>query len=54
MVDVLDYILGLPVTLGTVGVLEGMQCTPSYVLGRPRHPSAVAGSAVAVLSGDTA
>ena len=53
MVDVLD-LFGLPVTLGTVGVLEGRQCD---LLGRPHHPLeslAVLGGAVAVPGGDRA
>ena len=31
--EVFDYLLGLPVTLGAVDVLEGTQCAPSDVLG---------------------
>ena len=49
--------LGLPVTSGAVGVLEGRQCTPGDVLGRPHHhleSPAVVGDAVAVPGGDTA
>ena len=51
-VDVLDYLFGLPVTSGAVGVMEGRQCAPSDVLGRPHHPlksPSVVGLAVAVL-----
>ena len=33
VVDVLDYLFGLPVTLGAVGVLEGRQCGPGDALG---------------------
>ena len=36
--EVLDDLLGLPVTPGAVGVLEGRQCAPGDVLGRPHHP----------------
>ena len=55
MVDVLDYLVGLPVTSGAVGVLEGRQCAPGDVLGRPHHlleSPAVVGGAVAVQGGD--
>ena len=51
MVDVLDYLFGLPVTLGVVGVLEARQCAPGDTLGRPHHPlesPAVASSALPV------
>ena len=57
MVDVLDDVLGLPVTLGAVGVLEGRQCAPGEMLDRLHHPlesPVVAGVAVTVLGGDTA
>ena len=57
VVDVLDDLFGLPVTSGAVCVLEGRQCAPGDVLGRPHHPlesPAVAGGAVAVPGGDTA
>ena len=57
MVDVLDDLFGLPVTLGAVGVLEGRQCASGDALDRPYHPlesPAVVGSAVAVSGGDTA
>ena len=37
-VDVLDDLIGLPVTSGAVGVLEGRQCVPGNALGRPHHP----------------
>ena len=45
VVVVLDYLFGLPVTSGAVGVLEGRQCAPG---------DAVKGGAVAVPGGDTA
>ena len=38
VVDALDNVLGIPVTSGAVGVLEGRQCAPSDALGRPHHP----------------
>ena len=38
MAEVLDDLLGPPVTPGVVDVLEGRQCTPSGPLGEPRHP----------------
>lgn len=51
VVDVLVDLFGLPVTSGAVGVLQGRQCAPGDVLGRPHQPlesPAVAGGAVAV------
>jgi hypothetical protein len=57
VVEVLDDLLGLPVTLGALDVLEGRQCAPGDALGRPHHPlesPAVADGAVAVPGGDTA
>ena len=57
VVDVLDDLFGLPVTSGTVGVLEGRQCAPGDALGRLHHPlesPAVVGGAVAVPGSDTA
>jgi hypothetical protein len=36
--EVLDDLLGLPVTLGAVDVLEGRQCGPGDALGLPHHP----------------
>ena len=51
MIDVLDDLFGLPVTLGAVCVLEGRQCAPGDAFGRPHRPLeslAVAGGAVAV------
>jgi hypothetical protein len=57
VVDVLDDLFGIPVTLGAVGVLKGRQCAPSDALDRPHHPlesPAVAGGAVAIPGGDTA
>jgi hypothetical protein len=56
VVDVLD-LFGLPVTSGAEGVLEGRQCTPGEVLGRPHQPlesPAEAGGAVAVPGGGDA
>jgi hypothetical protein len=35
---VLHGLLGVPMTPGAVDVLEGMQCVPGAVLGRPHHP----------------
>ena len=55
--EVLDYIFGLPVTLGAVDVLEGRQCAPGDAMSRPHHPlvsPAVAGSTVSVPGSDTA
>ena len=57
VVVVLDYLFGLPVTSGAVGVLEGRYLAPGDALGRPHHPlesPVVAGSAVAIPGGDTA
>ena len=57
VVDVLDDLFGLPVTSAAVVVLEGRQCAPSDMLGRPHHHlerPAVAGGAVAIPGGDTA
>ena len=56
VVDFLDDIVGLPVSSGAVGVLEGKQCAPGDALGRLHHPlesPAIAGSAVAIPGGDT-
>ena len=53
----LDYPFSLPVTLGTVGVLDGRQCVPCDPLGRPYHPlerPPVVGGAVAIPGGDAA
>ena len=55
--EVLDDLLGLPVTSGAVDSLEGRQCAPGDTLGRPHHPlesPAVVNGAVAVPGGDTA
>ena len=55
MVDVLDSLFDLPVTLGAVGVLQGRQCAPGDKLGKPHHPlesAAVAEGAVAIPGGD--
>ena len=55
--EVLDDLLGLPVSPGAVDVLEGRQCAPGDTLGRMQHPvesPAVADSAVAIPGGDTA
>jgi hypothetical protein len=57
VVDVFDYLFGLPVTSGAVGVLEGRECTPGDVLGKMHHPlesPAVAGCAVTEPGADTA
>ena len=57
VVVVLDDLFGLPVTSGSVGVLEGRQFSSRDALCRPHHPLeslAVEGGAVAVLGGDTA
>ena len=57
VVDILDDLFGLPVTLGAVGVLEDRQFAPGDTLGRPYHPMespAVAGGAVSIPGGDTA
>ena len=57
MVVVPDYLFGLPVTSGAVGVLEGRQFSPGDALRRPRHPPespVVVDGAVAVPGGDTA
>ena len=57
MVVVLDYLFGLPVILGAVGVLEGKKFAPSDALGRPHHPLesfVVMGGAVALPGSDTA
>ena len=57
VVVVLDDLFGLPVTLGTVGVLEGRWFAPSDALCRPHYPPeslVVEGGAVAIPGGDTA
>ena len=57
VVVVLNYIFGLPVTLGAVGDLEGRQSAPGDALGRPHNPlesPAVSGDAVAVSGSGTA
>jgi hypothetical protein len=57
VVAVLDYLFGLPVTSGPVGVLEGRYFTPGDALCRPHHPLerlAVEGGAVTVPGSDTA
>ena len=57
VVDVLDDPFGIPVTLGTVGVLECRQGAPGDALGRLHHSlesPAVAGCAVPVQGRDTA
>ena len=57
MVVVLDYLFGLSVTSGAVGVLEGRAFAPSDALCRSNHPLvslAVVCGAVAVQGGDTA
>ena len=54
---VLNDLIGLPVTPGAVGVLDGGQCAPGDALARPHHPlesPAVADGAVAIPGGDTA
>ena len=53
VVVVLDYLFGLPVTLGAVGVLEGRYFAPGDTLCRPHYPL-VEGGAVAVPGGYTA
>ena len=56
MVIVLDYLFGLPLTLGAVGP-GGQVVSPADVLGRSHHPPespAVVGGAVAIPGGDTA
>ena len=55
--EVLDDLLGLPVTPVAVDVLEGRQCACGDVLGCPHHPlesPAVEDSAVVIAEGDTA
>jgi hypothetical protein len=55
VIDVLDDLLVLPVTSGSVGVLEGRQCAPGDDLGRLHQPlegPAVAGGAFTVPGGD--
>ena len=57
MDDVLDYLIGLPVTSRVVSILEGRHCAPDDALGRPHHPlerPVVAGGVVAVPGDDTA
>ena len=51
VVDVLDDLFVLPVTLGAVGVLEDRQCAPGDVLGRLHHP--LESPAGAIAGGDT-
>ena len=56
MARVVD-LFGLPVTSGSVGVLEGRQCAPSDALGKSHHPlesPAVVDGAIAVPGGDRA
>jgi hypothetical protein len=38
--DILDYLFGLPVSSGAVGVLECRQRAPGDALGRLHHPLA--------------
>ena len=57
MPEVLDDLLGLPVTPDALDVLEGRQCAPGDGLGRPHHPLeslADVDGAVAVPGDDTA
>jgi hypothetical protein len=57
VVVVLDDLIGLPVTSGAVGVLEGRQFAHGDELCRPHHPLenlAVVGGLVAVPGSDTA
>jgi hypothetical protein len=57
MAEVLDDLLGLPVALGAVDVLEGRQCAPGESLHRPHHPlesPTVADGSITVPGGDTA
>jgi hypothetical protein len=57
VVYVVDDLFGLPVTSGTVGVLEARQCAPGDALCRPHHPlesPAIAGGAFAVPGVDKA
>ena len=39
VVEVLDDLLGLPVTPGAVGILEDRQCAPGDALGKTAPPS---------------
>ena len=55
--DVLDDLLGLPVALGAVGVLEGRKFAPGNALSRLQNPQesfAVVDGAVAIPGGDKA
>ena len=54
MVDVLNDLFSLPVTLGAVGVLEGRQCAPGDALGRLHHPLESLAVAGAVSGSDIA
>ena len=55
MAEVLNDLLGLPLTPSSVNVLEGRQYAPGDALGCPHHPlesDAVEGGAVAIPGGD--